>query len=101
MAEAGRSAKVSDAEFTGGWAVFAFQGDKAHYWKDIDGPHLDKIRSEMVKANPGKLTDGIHFYQALCGHIGYARDCAKAMTEMTPNWPKCKHCQRLEGDENG
>lgn len=91
MANQGRCAMVSDAPFTGGWAVFPFQGEKAHHWKDVDGKHLDKYRAEMEQQ---RFHTNVHFYKSACGRHGYTRDEARAMPLMTPNWPKCKHCQR-------
>lgn len=68
-------------DFTEGWALIPFKGEKVHFWKavKIDVPRIYK---------GGRVS----FYRSKCGLVAKT---GKGVHPLNPgNFPKCKRCKR-------
>ena len=71
------------ADFTDGWALIPFVGDRGHYWRDI----TRGLRKQGLIAD-----ESMRVYRSLCGVTGSATPRSPALN--VGNWPLCKHCTK-------
>lgn len=70
-------------DFSDGWALIPFVGERGHYWREI----TRGLRKQGIVTD-----DDVRVYRSLCGVTGRTTSRARAMN--VGNWAVCKHCQK-------
>lgn len=75
--------------FAGGWAIFPFRGDRAHFWSPVAGEDLPASAPRIVR---GGRAD---WFFALC-RPNRACGVSDRIPALGPgSFPACKNCARL------